>query len=66
MKHSFFATFILVFIVAFVANIATVFVWNLAFRDSPLQWDTTTAPAVIVGVVMAIILNKKRSQNVNK
>jgi len=57
---SFLKTFIVVFVVAFATNIAVAYLWSNLFDGSRWQWDTTTATAGVVGIVMTYLLHRKK------
>ena len=56
----FWKTFIIVFIAAFAANAAVAYLWSRLFHDSGWQWDTTTTTALVVGLVVTYIVQRKK------
>ncbi|OGN09088.1 MAG: hypothetical protein A3C61_03850 [Candidatus Yanofskybacteria bacterium RIFCSPHIGHO2_02_FULL_39_10] len=54
-KKRFWKTFVVVFIIAFAANILTAYLWSLAFPNSPWSWDTTTTTAGMIALIVAYV-----------
>ena len=52
-KKHFWKIFIVVFIIAFAANILTAYLWSWAFPNSPWSWDTSSVTAVIIALLVA-------------
>ena len=54
-KKRFWKTFVVVFIIAFAANILTAYFWSWAFPNSPWSWDTTTTTAGMIALIVAYV-----------
>jgi len=57
---SFWKIFFVVFVTTFATSTAISFLWNLYFHENSWQWDTTTTTAIVAGLVVTFILNRKR------
>lgn len=53
--------FLIVFTVAFVVNLIVVFLWNLiAHGQGSFEWETPFRFAIILGIILPILLRKKK------
>ena len=54
-KKRFWKIFIVVFVIAFAANILVAYLWSRAFPNSPWSWDTTTTTVVMLALIVAYV-----------
>ncbi|OGM97338.1 MAG: hypothetical protein A2735_03140 [Candidatus Yanofskybacteria bacterium RIFCSPHIGHO2_01_FULL_41_21] len=54
-KKRFWKIFIIVFVIAFVANIMTAYFWSRAFPDSSWSWDVSTTTAGMLALIIAYV-----------
>lgn len=53
-------TFVIAFVLVFVANVVVAYLWNIFFPNSNWQWDVTTTSAVIIAGAAAYLLYKEK------